>query len=54
MIANPAININSGQLDIIFPLSPFAPENLVSRDRLGRPVPRQPAHFNNNNNNKVL
>ena len=25
-------------------LSPFAPENLVSRDGSGRPVPRQPAH----------
>ena len=24
-------------------LSPFAPENLVSRERFGRPVPRQPA-----------
>ena len=28
-----------------FSLSPFAPENLVSRDGLGRPVPRQPAYF---------
>ena len=26
------------------PLSPFAPENLVLRERLGRPVPHQPAH----------
>ena len=25
-------------------LSPFAPENLVSRDGFGSPVPRQPAH----------
>ena len=25
-------------------LSPFVPENLVSRDRFGRPVPRQPDH----------
>ena len=25
-------------------LSPFAPENLVSRDGFGGPVPRQPAH----------
>ena len=25
-------------------LSPFVPENLVSRDGFGRPVPRQPAH----------
>ena len=26
-------------------LSPFAPENLVLRDRFGCPVPGQPAHF---------
>ena len=26
-------------------LSPFAPENFVSRDRFGSPVPRQPAHL---------
>ena len=26
-------------------LSPFAPENLVSPDGFGRPVPRQPAHL---------
>ena len=26
-------------------LSAFAPENLVSRDRFGSSVPRQPAHF---------
>ena len=25
-------------------LSPFAPENLVLRGGLGRPVPREPAH----------
>ena len=25
-------------------LSAFAPENLVSRDRFGNPIPRQPAH----------
>ena len=28
-----------------FSLSPFAPENLVSRDGFGSPVPRQPAHL---------
>ena len=27
------------------PLSPFAPENVVSRDGLSRPVPRQSAHL---------
>ena len=26
-------------------LSPYVPENLVSRDGFSRPVPRQPAHF---------
>ena len=26
-------------------LSPFAAENLVSRDGFGRPLPRQPAHY---------
>ena len=43
MIARPA----RGQLnrENVFPLPPFAPENLVSRDGLGCPVPRQPAHF---------
>ena len=42
-VANPA----RGQLDrkMIFALSPFAPENLVSRDGFGSPVPRQPAHL---------
>ena len=30
---------------MFFPLSPFAPENLVSRDGLGNPVPRQPTHL---------
>ena len=33
----------TGKIDIS--LSPFAPENLVSRDGFGSPVPRQPAHF---------
>ena len=28
-----------------FSLSPFAPENLISRDGFGSPVPRQPAHL---------
>ena len=27
-----------------FPLSPYAPEDLVSRDGFSRPVRRQPAH----------
>ena len=43
-VANPA----RGQLNrvkIIFPLSAFVPENLVSRDGFGSLVPRQPAHL---------
>ena len=44
MFANPA----RGQLDrkTEYPLSPYAPENSVSRDGFGRPFPRQeePAH----------
>ena len=41
-VANPA----HGQLnrDNAFSLSTFTPENLVSRDGFGSPVPRQPAH----------
>ena len=40
-VANPA----RGQLDREngYSLSPYAPENLVSRDGFGSPVPRQPA-----------
>ena len=30
---------------MFFSLSPFASENLVSRDGFGSPVPRQPAHL---------
>ena len=30
---------------MIFSLSPFAPEILVSRDGFGSPVPRQPTHL---------
>ena len=39
-------NLAHGQLDreSVFSLSSFAPEKLVSRDRFGRPVPRQPSH----------
>ena len=42
-VANPA----RGQVnkENEFSLSPFAPENLVSRDGFGSPVPRQPAHL---------
>ena len=42
-VTNPA----RGQLKrkMFFSLSPFAPENLVSRDGFGSTVPRQPAHL---------
>ena len=30
---------------MIISLSPFAPGNLVSRDRFDRPISREPAHF---------
>ena len=42
-VTNPA----RGQLnrENNIPLSPCAPENLVSRDGFSRPVPRQPAHL---------
>ena len=34
---------STGKINIS--LSAFAPENLVSRDGFGSPVPRQPAHL---------
>ena len=42
-VANPARRQLNREND--FSLSPFAPENLVSRDGFGSPVPRQPAHL---------
>ena len=39
-VANPA----RSQLNMNISLSPFAPDNLVSRDGFDSPVPRQPAH----------
>ena len=46
--ANPA----RGQLHMEnnISLSPFTPENLVSRDGFGSPVPRQSAHLHNRRN----
>ena len=37
-------SLSAEKRKIIISLSPYAPENLVSRDRFSRPVPRQPAH----------
>ena len=42
-VANPARGQLNRQINIS--LSTFAPENLVSRDGFGSPVPRQPAHL---------
>ena len=42
-VASPARGQLNKQINIS--LSAFAPENLVSRDVFGSPVPRQPAHI---------
>ena len=43
-VASPARGqLNPEKMDIS--LSAFVPENLVSRDGFGSPVPRQPAHL---------
>ena len=43
-VANPALVVSwTGKINT--PLSPFAPENLVSRDGFGSSVLRQPAHL---------
>ena len=44
MVANPARGQLKGKINIS--QSAFAPENLVSRDGFGNPVPRQLAHLN--------
>ena len=41
-VASPARGQLTREMNIS--LSPFAPENLVSRDEFGRSVPRQSAH----------
>ena len=45
-VANPGRDqLKNGESEYVnIYLSSFAPENLVSRDGLGRPVPRQPAY----------
>ena len=43
-VANPARGqLKTGEMNI--PLSPYVPENLVSRDGFSPPVPRQPAYL---------
>ena len=47
-VANPArgqLNRENEQGKMIISLSAFVPEDLVSRDGFGSPVPRQPAHL---------
>ena len=41
------VNPVRGQLnrEMNISLSPYVPENLVSRDGFSHPVPRQPAHY---------
>ena len=41
MVANPVRGQLNSRENIRFFLFPFAPQNLVSRDRFGRPVPRE-------------
>ena len=41
----PILHVVSWTGKTIISLSSFAPENLVSRDGFGSPVPRQPAHL---------
>ena len=41
--ANPARGQLNREMSVSLP--PFAPENLISRDGFGSPVPRQPAHL---------
>ena len=41
----PIMHVVSWTEKINISLSPFAPDNLVSRDGFGSPVPRQPAHL---------
>ena len=43
--ANPARGQLNRENELNIPRSAFAPENLVSRDGFGTPVPRQPAHL---------
>ena len=42
-VANPARGQLNREINIF--LSAFAPENLVSRNGFGSPIPRQPAHL---------
>ena len=42
-VVNPALIVVSRKGKMLFSLSPFVQKNLISRDGLGRPVPRQPA-----------
>ena len=44
VVTNPDRGELNKNIYIYISLSPFAPENLVSRDVFGLPVPRQPAH----------
>ena len=43
-VANPAHHGQLNRENEYFPVTPFAPDDLVSRDEFGRPVPRQSTH----------
>ena len=44
-VANPARGQLAKENENIISLSPFTPDNLVSRDGFGSPVSRKPAHL---------
>ena len=44
-VANPARGQLNRETNMNIPLSPYAPDNLVSRDGLSSPAPRQPANL---------
>ena len=44
-VANPARGQLNRENELFPVLVPFAPENLVSRDGFGSPVPRRPVHL---------
>ena len=52
-VANPARGQLNRENENIS-LSPFAPENLVSGDGFGSPVPRQPTHLHTQRLNLML
>ena len=50
----PVLLVVSWTGKMFFSLSPFAPENLVSRNGFGRPSPCQPAHYHSPHSGSIL